>query len=1108
MKINYFQNKIIGITCRITLVLFFTIVFVGNVYAADSYIPGDAITIGEFIYDDDYTPTTDDCTISIYSPAGATLVNEATMTDDATGWHYYAYTTPLVEGKYPTFITCGTLIGGDLMKLDKSFILKEPVVTDASIASSVWASGSRTLTSFGSLVTDIWSSGTRTVTSLSSVAADIWDNTFAPTRQLTTKNIAGGGSLATESYIDASEATVVTEVQANATLINSLNNISAADVWAHGTRSTNSGTVNIDSASVSSIWDKATSALSTSGSVGKLIVDNLDAQVSTRGTSNLTAGDVWANATRTLSTTGVDNITAGVWASAGRTLTSYGNDITAADVWNVLSASLVTAGSIGEQLSTNSDAKTSDVLASVAALNNISATDVWAAGTRSLTANVDISSASVSSIWDKATSALSTSGSVGKLIVDNLDAQVSTRGTSNLTAADVWAAGTRTLTDYATPAVATAVWANATRTLSNYGNDITAADVWNVLSSSLTTVGSIGEQLSLNVDGKITDVLSAISALNNVSAADVWAHGTRSINSGTVDLSTASQQAIWDVATSGLTTSGSIGKRVVDNLDAQVSTRGTSNLTAADVWASATRTLTDYSTSSVATAVWANATRTLSNYGNDITAADVWNVLSSSLTTVGSIGEQVATNVDGTISNVVTEIQTNRTLINSLNDISAADVWSYGTRSTNSGTVTLDSGSVDSIWNKATSGLTTAGSIGKRVVDNLDAQVSTRGTSTLTAGDVWANASRTLSDYSTSAVATAVWANATRTLTSYGNDITAADVWNVLSSTLTTVGSVGEQVANNLDATVSSRATAIGGSWAVKMGNVERVQTGQTYRTKVFIIDGSATPTAPFSTPTVTVYDVDRNVVVADVPMSLVSTGVYEYTYSVNSSAAQGLWEVVASSEVESGKIVKTNDYFEVAGSPAQVLINSVTATSTTSIVGNVTITNEGLTGYEYQYEWCVVTDVNNPCGGNDDAYYAMAAKFINPSEDWNTTLSASVSTAGTYYFKLVVYFGTESSGASRVFTVSAGGAGAGGGGGGGGGSVGITPAPAPIGGVCNGADFNKDQFVNSTDFSILLYFWKTSPPFKNPCVDINTDNKVDSVDFSIMLYQWGKKSI
>jgi hypothetical protein len=806
--IHYFKNKKVGIFLKTFILMFLVFSFAQISFAIETYEPGEAIVVGEFIYEDDYTPTTDDCTISIFSPAGATLVNEATMTDDATGWHSYAYTVPGVEGKYPTFITCGTLIGGDLLKLDKTFIAKNAEVSDASIASAVWASGSRSLTTFGTLVSDVWSNGTRTLSSFGALAADVWDGAFAPTRQLTTKNIAGGGSFATESYIDSSEATVVAEIQTTQGLINALNNISAADVWAHGTRSVNSGTVTVDSTSVDAIWDTASSGLSASGSIGKLIVDNLDAQVSTRGTSNLTAADVWNSATRTLS-------------------------------------------------------------------------------------------------------------------------------------------------DYSTSSIATAVWANGARTLTTYGNDITAADVWNVLSSSLTTVGSIGEQLATNVDAQSSDILTQVQAnealilvLNDISAADVWAAGTRTLT-GTVDISSTSVDAIWDTASSGLTASGSVGKLIADNLDAQVSTRGTSSLTAADVWNSATRTLSDYSTSTIATAVWANGTRTLSNYGNDITAEDVWNVLSSSLVTVGSIGEQLATNVD--------------------------------------------------------------------------AQISTVG---------------------------------------------GAD------------------------------------NWTVKMGNVERIQAGYTYRTKVFILDASATPTAPFAIPTVTLYDAERNIVVSGVATTLLSTGVYEYTYSVSNNAAQGLWETIVSTEVESGKTIQTNDYWEVSGSPAQVLINSVTATNLTSITGNVTITNEGLSGYEYQYEWCVVSDLSNDCGGNDDAYYALAAKFINPGEDWNTGLSATVSTAGTYYFKLKVYFGTDSSSASRVFTVaSSGSTPSSGGGGGGGGST-------TSNGSCNGADFNLSNRVDSVDFSILLFFWKTKSPFANPCVDINVDTKVDSVDFSILLYQWGTKPL
>ena len=683
------RNKFVY-SIRILIILSFFFFSFSNIYAADTYAPSETFVIGEFIYNDDYTPTTDDCTISIYSPAGATLVNEVTMTDDATGWHYYSYTAPVTEGKYPTFVTCGTLIGGDLLKLDKSFIVKAPEVTDASIATSVWGSGTRTLTAFGSL------------------AADVWNGTYASVRRLTDSTLTGGGNIATQAYIDSSEATVVAEIQTTQGLINALNDISAADVWAAGTR-TLTGSVDISSSSVDSIWDTASSGLTAVGSVGKLIVDNLDAQVSSRGTSDLTAGDVWASATRTLSTTGVNSISAGVWSEASRTLTDNGNDIAAIDVWNVLSSSLVAAGSIGEQLALNVDGPISDVLTEVqsngtliAALNDISAADVWAAGTRTLTGSVDISSGSVDAIWDTATTGLTAAGSVGKLVADNLDAQVSSRGTSDLTAADVWSEATRTLTDYSTSSVASAVWANGARTLTNYGNDITAADVWNSLTSSLTTVGSIGKLLTDNVDVQMSDVLTEvqnngtlIAALNDISAADVWAAGTRTLT-GNVDISTSSVDAIWDTATSGLTASGSIGKLVVDNLDAQVSSVGGGSLTAADIWSHATRTLTTAGVDDISAGVWSEATRTLTNYGNDITAAQVWDVLSSSLTTVGSIGEQLATNVDAQTSDVLTQAQANATLIGALNDISAADVWAHATRSLNA-PVEISAASVDDI---------------------------------------------------------------------------------------------------------------------------------------------------------------------------------------------------------------------------------------------------------------------------------------------------------------------------------------------------------------------------------------------------------------------------
>ncbi len=1396
------------------------------------YGPNETVIVGEFIYNDDFEPATSSCSIIIQNTAGVVVVPTTTLTTSTNGWQSYTFGATSTQGTWPTTIVCGSVAGGDLAKLDKTFIIGNTAISTSSIASSVWSSAvrtltsgvsiaddiwaasSRTLTSFGSIVSDIWNNPTRTLTSFGTLLADIWSDVASPNRRLTSGSLTDGGVLASEAFvtstIQSATSSIISEVIANRSLINALNNISAADVWSHSGRTlTDYATSSISA----SIWTVPTSTFSQFGSIGNLIASNLDAQISSRGTSTLSAADVWNAATRSLTDYSTSSIALGVWANSARTLTSYGNDITAADVWNALTSTLNTAGSIGKQLVDNinvsssllfnkiienqalisglnnisaadvwtyatrtvsssvefstsslasiwsigtstlssfgsigklvvdnldaqvssrgmssltatdvwqaatrslTDYATSSIVTAIwstptsslttagsigrqlaenttvsssrvydevianrvliNALNDISAADVWSYGSRSITGEVTLATSSREAVWSVATSALSTMGSIGKLVVDNLDTQVSTRGVSNLTAADVWVSANRTLSDYATSSITTAIWSNAARTLTNYGNDITAADVWNSLSSGLNTVGSIGKQLaentavsttrlldellvnralvnalndisaadvwgytdrsltgfvdittssriaiwstptsSLTTAGSIgrqlaenTTVSSSrvydevianrvlINALNDISAADVWSYGSRSIT-GEVTLATSSREAVWSVATSALSTMGSIGKLVVDNLDTQVSTRGVSNLTAADVWVSANRTLSDYATSSITTAIWSNAARTLTNYGNDITAADVWNVLSSGLTTVDSIGKQLAENVDtgistrgtsnltatdvwqsgtrsltdyststiasavwsnaartltsygnditaadvwnvmssglttvGSIGNqlaenttvsssrLLDELLVNRTLINSLNNISAADVWTYANRTVTS-SVEFATSSLEALWSVATSTLTSFGTIGKLIVDNLDAEVSSRGVSDLTASDVWQSATRSLTDYSTSTIVSAVWSNASRTLTNYGNDVTAADVWNVMTSTLSTIGSIGAQLTTNIDTAISTRAASVSedASWTVRMSDVDSVSAGKTYRTKVYLFDSQSVPTNPASVPEISLYDASRNVVVSGVAMSAVSTGIYEYTYSVANNAEGGLWEAVIETEVESGKIIETNDYWLVAASPAQVLINSMTDTLGPSVAANVTITNEGLSGYEYQYEWCIVTSVDNPCGGGNDTYHATAAKFINPGEDFNTTLTGTITGAGSYYFKLVVYFGTESSGASRSFTATYTTPPAPGGGGGGGGGGGVfippttpvvTPTTTPVG-VCTGADFNHDNKVNSIDFSILLAFWKTSPPFRNPCVDVNVDTKVDSVDFSILMYNWGKNN-
>jgi hypothetical protein len=186
--------------------------------------------------------------------------------------------------------------------------------------------------------------------------------------------------------------------------------------------------------------------------------------------------------------------------------------------------------------------------------------------------------------------------------------------------------------------------------------------------------------------------------------------------------------------------------------------------------------------------------------------------------------------------------------------------------------------------------------------------------------------------------------------------------------------------------------------------------------------------------------------------------------------------------------------------SPAQVLINSIIGNVVPSVTANITITNEGNIDTEYQYEWCVVSDINNICGGGDDVFYASGAKLIRAGEDWTVNKNTTVVNPGTYYFKLVAHFGTNFSTSTQIFTAVVPSIGSGGGG------VGSN-----IDNILNSnfatADFNRDHKVDSADFSILLYFWNKSSPFVNIYVDINKDKKVNSIDFSILLSQFMNKS-
>ncbi len=237
--------------------------------------------------------------------------------------------------------------------------------------------------------------------------------------------------------------------------------------------------------------------------------------------------------------------------------------------------------------------------------------------------------------------------------------------------------------------------------------------------------------------------------------------------------------------------------------------------------------------------------------------------------------------------------------------------------------------------------------------------------------------------------------------------------------------------------------------YTVELSDVGEVETTKTYRAKLSIWDYENNPANASTTPTITIYDASRATADTD-SMTEFSTGVYEYTYIVPSNAVCGVWESVVSIDLGGATALTLNDYWEVEGSPAQVIINSMSDLTVPSISANVTISNEGNSGYEYQYEWCVVTSQDNQCGGGNDIDYASAAKYLNVGEDYTANLGLTVPNTGDYWFKVVVYYGTEASGASRTFTAaieeeapSTG-------------TVIVSPGTAPVGPITNKKIYSK----------------------------------------------------
>lgn len=369
------------------------------------------------------------------------------------------------------------------------------------LVTNIWAHGTRTLSSFGTLVSDVWGAATRTITggtvsSIPSVQSDVQSGLTA---QGYTSTRAG--------YLDALNGIVAAIWSHSTRTVTSFGTL-VADVWANATRTITGGTVGSIPSVQSDVQAGLTAQGYTSTRAGYLdVLNGIVAAIWAHTTRGLTTfgtlvADVWAHTTRTLTSAGSGGATAQeVWEYATRTLTSGGSGATAQEVWEYATRE-ITGGTVDSIPSVAADVQTgltaqgytSTRAGYLDTLNGLVA-NIWNHGTRSLTTFGTL----VSSIWSNATRTI-TGGTVTTIPSVTADVQTaltnqgytSTRAgyldTLNGLVSNIWSHGTRTLTSFGS--LVTDIWEHATRTLTSFGS--LPASVWGYVTRTLTSGGGGG----------------------------------------------------------------------------------------------------------------------------------------------------------------------------------------------------------------------------------------------------------------------------------------------------------------------------------------------------------------------------------------------------------------------------------------------------------------------------------------------------------------------------------------------------------------------------------------------------------------------------------------
>lgn len=210
------------------------------------------------------------------------------------------------------------------------------------------------------------------------------------------------------------------------------------------------------------------------------------------------------------------------------------------------SASTGSAGYVGVDWGQVANKTTSNALTGT----TISTSQVVA----SVTAGVTLAAGAIQAVWDALTSALTTAGSIGKLLVDNVNATISSRMATYTQPSGFLAATFPT-----TVASPTNITAGTITTVTNLTNAATAGDFTATMKTSIGTAVAASAVASVtgNVGGNVTGSVGSV-ATGGITAASIASNAITSAKIATDAIGAAQLAAdavdeIWDEVMEGST---------------------------------------------------------------------------------------------------------------------------------------------------------------------------------------------------------------------------------------------------------------------------------------------------------------------------------------------------------------------------------------------------------------------------------------------------------------------------------------------------------------------------------------------------------------------------